>query len=143
MLHLATPLSHLAKKHGRYPLYPRQEGRYVDLMTLTPEQRTAQKVLVGMLNRRSFMWFEPGDRLCIWRSQSPIVAGAEEVSQHFDALEIPYGIRIELMKVGKQKKGGVTLTVSWDDLEAITRWAPSFQKHVDQARAQLAELNQS
>ncbi|MEB0000576.1 hypothetical protein QN367_15950 [Cryobacterium sp. RTS3] len=40
--------------------------------------------------------------------------------------------------VAKQKKKvGFTLVVRWDDLPAITRGVPSFQKQIDSVRAEV------
>lgn len=111
-------------------------------MALTPEQRTAQRKLVGTLNLKSSMWFEPNGEFCIWRDQRASTewgAGIPELSAHFDTLEIPYVVRVELLNVGKnKKKAGFTLVVRWDDLPALTRWVPSFQKQIDNVRVEIA-----
>jgi hypothetical protein len=113
-------------------------------MTLTPEQRTAQRKIVGMLNLKSTMWFEPTGDFCVWRDNvaSEWGGGIPEVSAHFDTLEIPYSVRLEMLNVGKpKKKPGFTLVVQSDDLPTLTRWVPSFQKQVDIMRAEIAALN--
>jgi len=111
----------------------------VRCMALTPEQRTAQRKIVGMLNLKSGMWFEPTGDFCIWRDDvaSEWGGGIPEVSAHFDVLEIPYLVRIEQINTGKQKKAGFTLVVHWDDLPSLTRWAPSFQKQIDGVKGQI------
>lgn len=110
-------------------------------MALTPEQRTAQRKLVGTLNLRSGMWFDPDIGFCIWRDQRASIdwgAGIPELGAHFDTFEIPYVVRVEVLTVGRQNKPGFTLVVWWDDLHALTRWVPSYQKQIDNARAEIA-----
>lgn len=109
-------------------------------MALTSEQRTAQRKIVGMLTLKSGMWFEPTGEFCIWRDKTASIewaGGIPEFSPHFDVLEIPYSIRIESLTVRKTKKPGFTLVIAWDDLPALTRWAPSFQKQIDGVRAEV------
>jgi hypothetical protein len=110
-------------------------------MALTPEQRTAQRKLVGTLNLKSGMWFEPSGGFCIWRDQRASVewgAGIPELSVHFDTLEIPYIVRPEVVAVGKSRKAGLTLIVQWNNLDALTKWVPSFQKQIDRVRSEIA-----
>lgn len=105
------------------------------------KQRTAQRKLVGTLNRRSMMWFDPDLGFCIWRDKRASVewgAGIPELSAHFNVLEIPYVVRPEMLNTGGQAKAGFALVVRWNDLPALTRWVPSFQKQIDNARAELA-----
>lgn len=109
-------------------------------MVLTPEERTAQRKLIGTLNMRNAMWFEPGVGFCIWRDQRASQewgAGIPELSGHFDTLAIPYVVRPEVQTIGKRQKAGLTLVVRWEDLPSLTRWAPSFQKQIDSARAEV------
>jgi len=109
-------------------------------MTLTPEQRTAQRKIVGTLNVKNYMWFDPDMGFCLWRDKRASTewgAGIPELSAHFDALEIPYSVQVRMMTVTKQRKAGFTLVVGWDDLPALVRWMPSFQKQIDDARVQL------
>lgn len=109
-------------------------------MTLTPEQRAAQRKIVGTLTLKSGMWFEPNGQLCIWRDGRASAEwgnGIPELSEHFDTLEIPYFVRVEFLTVGKRKKPGFTLVVRWDDLPALTRWVPSFKKQIDNVRAEV------
>jgi hypothetical protein len=118
-------------------------ARYSGDMALTPEERTAQRKIVGTLTRKSHMWFEPEGGFCIWRDQRASDewgAGIPELSQLFDVLEIPYVVRAQRRKVGKQEQAEVSfvLVVAWDDLPALTRWVPSFQKDIDRARETIA-----
>lgn len=109
-------------------------------MALTPEQRTAQRKIVGTLNLKNLMWFEPTGEFCIWRDQQASEdwgAGIPELSKHFDILEIPYSVRVQMQNVGKRRKAGFTLVVQWDDLPALTRWVPSFQTQIDNVRSQI------
>ena len=108
----------------------------------TPEQRLAQRKLVGTLNRQNAMWFDPNGSFCIWRDQRASDewgAGIPELSKHFDVLEIPYAVRAEVVPAGKRKKAGFTLVVAWNDLDALTRWAPSFQKQIDNVRDEIEQ----
>jgi hypothetical protein len=113
----------------------------VERMALTPEQRTAQRKIVGTLNLRSFMWFDPHGQFCIWRDNRASTewgAGIPELSAHFDTLEIPYSVRIQMMTVSKNnRKAGAALVVQWGDLPALTRWVPSFQKQIEGVRAEV------
>ncbi|SEB56609.1 hypothetical protein SAMN04489806_1124 [Paramicrobacterium humi] len=43
-----------------------------------------------------------------------------------------------MLTIGKQKKPGFTLVIRWDDLPTLTRWVPSFQKQIDNARVEIA-----
>ena len=109
-------------------------------MALTPEQRTAQRKIVGTLSLKSHMWFELTGDFCIWRDDRASAewgAGIPELSEHFDALEIPYLVRVEVVNTGKRKKAGFTLVVQRNDLPALTRWVPSFQKQIDNVQAEL------
>ena len=109
-------------------------------MALTPEQRNAQRKIVGTLNARSYMWFEPDLAFCIWRDERASTewgAGIPELSAYYDTLEIPYEVRIETIPAGKKKKTGFTLVVKRDDLPALTRWMPSFQKQIDAVIVEL------
>ena len=114
-------------------------------MAHTPEQRTAQRKLVGTLNVKNYMWFDLTGDFCIWRDQRASTewgAGIPELSAHFETLEIPFVVRPELLNVGKnKKKAGFTLVVQSDDLPALTRWMPSFQKNIDKVRAEIAALS--
>lgn len=88
------------------------------------------------------MWFEHDAGLCIWRDKRASEEwglGIPELSDYFDTLEIPYSVRVELLTVGKQKKAGFTASIRWDDLDFLTRWVPSFQQQVDNAKAEIAE----
>lgn len=112
-------------------------------MALTPEQRTAQRKIVATLNLKIRMWFEPKTGFCIWRdtrASEDWGAGIPELSRHFDTLAIPYVVRPEMLTVGKQGKPGFTLIVLWHDLPALTRWVPSFQKQIDNARTEIAGI---
>jgi hypothetical protein len=113
-------------------------------MAHTPEQRTAQRKLVGTLNTKNYMWFDPNGDFCIWRDQRASTewgAGIPELSAHFDTLEIPYVVRPEVVNVStSKKKAGYTLVVPSEDMRAITRWMPSFQKTIDRVRAEIADL---
>lgn len=113
-------------------------------MAHTPEQRTAQRKLVGTLNTKNYMWFDPNGDFCIWRDQRASTewgAGIPELSAHFDTLEIPYVVRPEVVNVStSKKKAGFTLVVPSEDMRAITRWMPSFQKNIDRVRSEIADL---
>ena len=111
-------------------------------MALTPEQRTAQRKLVGTLNLKSHMWFELSGDFCIWRDERASAAwgaGIPELSAHLDTLEIPYIVRVEWISAGNNKKKlGFTLVIVSGDLPKLTRWAPSFQKQIDNVSAEIA-----
>lgn len=110
-------------------------------VALSPEHRSAQRKLVGTLSLKKSMWFEPGAGLCIWRDERSTEwgAGIPELASCFDTLGIPYIVRAELLTVGKAKQAGFTLVVPWGDLDALTRWVPSFQRQIDNALASIDE----
>ncbi|WP_411732801.1 hypothetical protein [Paeniglutamicibacter sp.] len=86
------------------------------------------------------MWFEPASGFCIWRDQRASEEwglGITELGAFFDELEIPYLVRIEAIKMGKQRKTGFTAVLAWHNLETLTKWVPSFQTQVDNARAEI------
>lgn len=87
----------LALRHG-------ETSQSVEPMaTLTPEPRTAQREIVGMLSLKGDMWFQPNGEFCISRDQQASAergAGIPGVSKYFDTLEIPYVVRVERQTVG-------------------------------------------
>ncbi|OJX73106.1 hypothetical protein [Leifsonia sp. 71-9] len=109
------------------------------MANLTEEQRAAQRKLVGTLNRRNAMWFEPNGAFCIWRDEvaEEWGGGIPQLSEAYDALAIPYVVRVEQMIVSKRKKVGFTIVVNWEDLPCLVRWAPSFEKTIDGVRAEV------
>lgn len=109
------------------------------MANLTPEQRAAQRKLVGTLNVKNAMWFEPNGEFCIWRDQvaEEWGGGIPELSEAYDALEIPYVVRVEVKILKKRRTAGFTIVVAWDDLPALTQWVPSFQKQIDGVRDEL------
>jgi hypothetical protein len=46
------------------------------------------------------------------RSQIDVLVVVQELSAHFDTLEIPYVVRLEVITVGKKRKAGFTLVHS-------------------------------
>ena len=87
------------------------------------------------------MWFEPQAGFCIWRDQrdsEEFAAGIPELSDHFDALGIPYLVRVEFRTAQGRRTPGFTLVVGWDDLSVLTKWVPSFSVQVENAKAELA-----
>jgi hypothetical protein len=116
------------------------------MANLTPEQRDAQRKIVGTLNVKKLMWFEPNGDFCIWRderSSTEYGQGIPELSKLYDVLEIPYYVRVEMLLVGKKQTPGFSLAVRWDDLPALTKWAPSFQKQVDGVRGEVEKTRTS
>ncbi|SDS54362.1 hypothetical protein [Microterricola viridarii] len=102
------------------------------MATLTPEPRTAQREIVGMLSLKGDMWFQPNGEFCISRDQQASAergAGIPGVSKYFDTLEIPYVVRVERQTVGKRNMSGFTLAVRWDDPPSLTR--------IDDVRAEI------
>lgn len=116
------------------------------MANLTTEQRDAQRKIVGTLNVKKLMWFEPNGDFCIWRderSSTEYGQGIPELSKLYDILAIPYYVRMEMLSVGKKQKPGFTLAVRWADLSALTRWAPSFQKQIDDVREEVEKTRSS
>lgn len=88
------------------------------------------------------MWFDPEAGLCIWRGRKADAEGrgSTELSGHLDALDVPYSVRLEALTVRGRRQTGFTVVVGWENLEALTRWVPSFQEQIDGVRAEVDAL---
>jgi hypothetical protein len=107
-------------------------------MALTPAQREAQRKLIGLVQRGGATWMNREEGLCIFRQelQSGFSVGAHELTEHLDALGIPFTITINYpMALGKRTVRGYKVSVAWGDLPAVTRWMPSLQKYIGQVEA--------
>lgn len=110
---------HRARAHGPVP----------------PEQRSAQRQLVGILNR-GFTIDEVG--VCIPRSEtlSIMYGGATpaEVSETLELLNIPYEVIVTSVTGRRGEPVGFDLRIAWNDLPALARWAPTAARKADDAR---------
>lgn len=108
---------------------------------MPPEQRAAQRTLIGLFRAGSHVWLDENRGLCIWRSRGAgeYMQDAGELGKHFDALDVPYTVAVESQMVRTRTTPGFTLQVARKDLGAITRFVPSFQKSIDAAEASWAE----
>lgn len=107
-------------------------------MALTPEQREAQRKLIGLILRGGASWMNREDGLCIFRQEleSNFNVGAHELTEHLDTLDIPYTVTLNYpMTFGQRKVKGYKISVAWDDLPTVTKWMPSLQKHIDKVDA--------
>lgn len=109
-------------------------------MPLTPEQRAAQRTLIGLFRAGSYVWLDEQRGLCMWRSRDAgeWMQDAGELGNHLEALEVPYTVAVEKQIVRKRQTPGFTVQVARADLPAVTRWVPSFQKSIDAAEAAWA-----
>ena len=110
-------------------------------MVLTPEERTAQRKLVGALNMRNAMWFEPKVGFCIWRDQRASQewgGGIPELSAHFDTLAIPYVVRSEVLtESGSDRR---LVSRSWSSGMSCRRSRGGLRRSrssIDSARAEV------
>lgn len=108
---------------------------------MPPEQRAAQRTLIGLFRAGSYVWLDEQRGLCMWRSHDAgeWMQDAGELGTHLETLEIPYSVAIETQIVRKRQVAGFTVQVARKDFPAITRWVPSFQKSIDAADARWAE----
>jgi hypothetical protein len=108
---------------------------------MPPEQRAAQRTLIGLFRTGGGVWLDEQRGLCMWRSPEAAEWGldATALSKHLDVLEVPYTVSPEVLDVGKRKKAGFTIQVARNDFGAITRWVPSFQKSIDAAEKEWDE----
>lgn len=103
-------------------------------MTLTDQQRSAQRTLIGLVLRSGSARLERDIGLCLFREhlESDFTIGATELTDHLETLEIPYSVVVGYsMRFGKRTVKGFDVRVAWDDLATVTRWMPSLQKHID------------
>ncbi|TFD43760.1 hypothetical protein E3T37_00730 [Cryobacterium sp. TMT2-10] len=109
-------------------------------MVMPPEQRIAQRTLVGLFRGGSGVRLTREDGLCVWRGRESEEwgLGASQLTKHLDALEIPYVVAIMKMKSGTGMKAGFDVRVPWNQLDKVTRWVPSFQKSIEAACSQDA-----
>lgn len=108
---------------------------------MPPEQRAAQQTLIGLFRAGSHVWLDEKRGLCIWRSRDAgeYMKDTSELSQHLDALDVPYTVAVETQIVRKPSTAGLTLQVARKDFGAITRFVPSFQKSIDAAEEAWAK----
>lgn len=115
-------------------------------MAKPPEQRAAQRRLVGLINAGSGLWLDEERGLCIWRSHDAAeqLTGITRITDTLDALNIPYSVAIEKMFVSKSEgtKVGLTAQIARHDLGGVVEWMPSFQKTIDRAEEVWAEQNE-
>jgi hypothetical protein len=101
-------------------------------MDLTPQERAAQRSLVGLVRAGSAQ-LDSGIGMRIWREQGSEEwqVGLDEIIEHLTMLGIPHHIILMRRKVGRRTVGGFEVRVRWDDLDAVVRWVPSLQRLID------------
>jgi hypothetical protein len=102
---------------------------------LTPEQRAAQRSLVGFVRAGYGVFLDEQRGFCIWRGTTAQASGVgiNEVTGHLDVLEVPYTVAVETMTVRRREQAGFAAQVARADLPALVRWVPSLQKSIDAA----------
>lgn len=106
-------------------------------MALTPEQRSAQRRLIGLVRAGSNGSLSREHGLRWWREEADgeWKAGHTNLTEMFVTLGIPYEVTIEKRPTRGRARGVVGVYVPWDDLPAVVRWMPSFQQLIDQVEA--------
>lgn len=104
-------------------------------MPLTPEQRSAQRSLVGFVRAGYGVFLDEQRGFCIWRGKTAQTSGVGigEVTRHLDALEVPYTVAVETMTVRRRQQAGFTAQVAREDLPTLVRWVPSLQRSIEAA----------
>lgn len=102
--------------------------------TLTPQQRQAQRVIVGIVRGGAAQLHEAGWR--VWRhpDAGEWQASAEEIAAHLDVLEVPYTVAVVRRRHSRRSPAAVTgleIRVATADLPALLRWVPSLQQLMD------------
>lgn len=110
-------------------------------MALAPEQRAAQRSLIGILNTGSGVRLNRTDGLCMWRGREAEEwgGGAGVVTEKLDVLGIPYTVAVTHMTFKSGRQPGFDVRIRWEDLGAVLRWMPSFQKSIDAYEANERE----
>lgn len=107
-------------------------------MVMIPEQRAAQRTLIGLFRGGSGVRLSKEDGLCIWRGveSEEWGLGAVQLTEHLDALGIPYSVAIMASPFRKGMKPGFDVRITWDQLHLVTKWVPSFRRVIDAVAAQ-------
>lgn len=101
-------------------------------MPLTPEERLAQRVVGGIIRTGGARLSR--EQLMIWRSKDAGEFGADaaEVTEHLEALGVPYTVAITRGPTKHTKRQlGFRVDVAWDDLGTLERWLPSLRPLID------------
>jgi hypothetical protein len=101
-------------------------------MSLTPEQRQAQRAVGGIIRSGSATLSR--QQLSIWRAKGSEQwqAGAEEITAHLDALEVPYAVAIARGPTSRNAEQlGWQIQVAWDDLGTLEKWIPSLRRLIN------------
>lgn len=109
-------------------------------MALTERERYAQRVLIGVILRGGGAAVLTRDHLGIWRERGSESwkAGIDDLSRLLEELAIPHAV-VDLTRPATgtlPARPGQEIRVAWDDLHAVVRWMPSFQKLIDAIRSQ-------
>ena len=96
---------------------------------------TAPRTLVGLFRGGSGVWLYEKRGLCVRRSREALEwgLGAAELSEHLEALDVPYTVAAETITIGGERKVGLSVQVSRKDLGSMSRFVPSFQRRIDAA----------
>lgn len=112
-------------------------------MVLTSPQRDAQRSLVGLIRAGSAV-VSRRNGLCIWRARGSEEwqVGVEEISRHLETLSVPFGVSLVIRgaREGRPKEVGFEIQVAWDELDAVTRWAPSLKLLMDAVDSDFVEV---
>lgn len=106
---------------------------HTSAVILTPEERQAQRVIVGLIRGGASALDDQGWR--VWRhpEAGEWQASAHEISDHLETLGVPYSVEIVRRRWGSSRQviPGYQVRVATADLPVLLRWAPSLQKLID------------
>ena len=109
-------------------------------MALTDEERHAQRVLVGLVNAGGPAAHMDSEGWHVHRDPrvDVISVPAEEITEHYETLGVPYSVRIVMLKAPRTKSPRAVFDVFVDnaDLPTLVRWVPSLQRLIDHANGQ-------
>lgn len=102
-------------------------------MPLTPEQRAAQRVFVGLIRVGAFELTK--DRgWSIWRlkGSEEWQRSVPELSELLNFIDVPHTISIErrIIKKRPRPQVGLMLQIAWEDLDRFTAWVPSLKIYI-------------
>lgn len=101
-------------------------------MALTPEQRHAQRVWVGVI-RFGGVWLYP-DGLRVWRSKNAgeYMTSAQELTEYLDVLDVPYTVEVRRGRSKRfEREMGFEVHIATEDLPILAAWIPMVNRLVD------------
>ena len=100
-------------------------------MAMSPKQRQAQRVLIGLVNRGGHTGLDRDEKLVFWREDGSEAwqAGASEIAMHLRTLGVPHSVLRARWTRGQNKgRLGTQIEIAWRDLGKLEQWVPSVRK---------------